>query len=336
MNQRLLDEPPTFEERPRISSLVGAWNAEEDLAGFISDFRRIEYSNKELILAVGGAHRAEDVVPLAGDGVTIVENPGGGKNAALAVCLQEATGDILFVTDADSSVSSESFLNLVAPIVSGKEAVTTGASLPFDYQRQNLFIQLQWASRAYEFAHTDAYTERLRGKCYALTRTALEAAGGINVDVLGEDYYLGNRLIQAGYRIRFVPECLVETFHHHSFLGYLSQHSRWQRAVVLDGIRLRRYGEAFGALRGSVLATAVIACTAALPLIRGAGLWWLAFPILRSYLQQTRHLAFARRIGIFRAGPRHYLGALLLVYLDMLASARTLPEYVSKVKRYRW
>ena len=65
--------------------LVGAWNQGEDLEAFIECFRNIEYPDKELNLAVGGAHRLEDMKPLLGDGVLVVPNPGGGRTLLCCV-----------------------------------------------------------------------------------------------------------------------------------------------------------------------------------------------------------------------------------------------------------
>jgi cellulose synthase/poly-beta-1,6-N-acetylglucosamine synthase-like glycosyltransferase len=333
--QRRLEEP-VLKASPRVSTLVGAWNPQEDLAAFIAGFRSVQYANKELILAVGGAHRIEEVQSLAGDGVILVENPGGGKNAALERCLEKATGDILHVTDADCLLNSEAYLRLLAPIINGEELVTTGASEPHRQQQDNLWVQLQWAGRGLDFARSSPYRNRLRGKSYALTRAALAAAGGIVVDVLGEDYYLGNRLVQEGYRIRFVPDSVIETYFFTDLPGYMRQRARWLRAVVLDGLRLGRYGDVFLTLRGSFLALSMLLLTASLPFTRQRGALLLLLPLLRSYLLHARQLTLAGRLGLFRVGPRHYLAALAQIYVDLLTSARTLLEYPFAGKRYRW
>ena len=65
------------------------------------------------------------------------------------------------VTDADCLFESRAFLHLLAPIVNGEEQVTTGVSVPFVHQRDSIFVQLQWARRAYGFSATRPYTERL-------------------------------------------------------------------------------------------------------------------------------------------------------------------------------
>src|SRR5207237_1848277 len=71
------------------------------------------------------------------------------------------------------------------------------------------------------------------GSTLALRRKALEAIGGFEAvaDYLGDDYELGKRVCEAGYRVTLAG-CIVD--HHlpdYSFSEYFTHQLRWSRTV---------------------------------------------------------------------------------------------------------
>jgi hypothetical protein len=223
---------------------------------------------------------------------------------------------------------------MVAPLADEGESVATGPDLPLAEERESVFVQLQWAVRAYEFARTGRYRPRLRGHNAVVRRAALEDAGGF-VDVFGDDYELGVRLQHRGHRLRFVGDGAVETAYLTNAGDYVRQQARWMRAVMVEAPRLGRYGDAARSTGVCVVGGAMLALTAlALGRRRSAGL--LLLPLLHAYLGRVRRLRFAGRIGLFRPRAAHYVGALGHAYLDFAARARVLLEYASSKRRERW
>lgn len=338
--RRLPEDVPVLTRSPRVSVLVSAWKAEEYLETLVRSFRSIEYENKELVVAVGAAHRLASWQELEGAGVRLLEyvEPADSlsKNQALVRCLAAATGDILVLTDADCRLNSRGFLHLIAPIANGEEKVTTGPSYPQAEVRDNLFVQQYWADRAYTFAHTGRYTGSLRGRNSALTRAALEAAGGFVPDLLGDDYYLGMKLQQVGYKIRFVPDSAIETIYHASVLGYVGQRARWRRAVAVENQRLGLRRQSLTAWKEPIIALAVLGLTMSLRCTGKRGLAVLLLPLLQGYLARLRALHFAVRMGLFPMRPAHLGVTFLRQYVDYVTQARALIEFMFPKTRYRW
>jgi cellulose synthase/poly-beta-1,6-N-acetylglucosamine synthase-like glycosyltransferase len=326
---------PLIKDTPPISILAAAWNEDEDLNAFIAGFNSIDYADKELILAVGGAHRSRDYEHLTGNDVQIIEHPGGEKNRALAECLKLSTAEILVLTDADCLFTSTSFRHLVAPVIAGED-VACGRNKPYSSQLDNLFVQLQWAERALAQAQTQDYTTRLNGRGSCLTRSALMQSGGFETGVFGgDDYYLGVKLRRNGYRFRVAHESLTETHYHDSIGGYVRQRARWLSSVLLNGLRLRD-GDAFGAMKSGVRGIVIPALTLAWPLL-GTGLRMLLLVyVMNSYLQRLNRLAFAARAELIKPAPFHYVAALLHLYLDLFAAARGLIQSVFRKRNWRW
>jgi len=327
---------PEIDPTPRLSGLVAAWNPGEDLQGLITSFRALNYADKELILAVGGAHRISELEHLSGNDLRLMQHPGGGKQAALRQCLQEATGDIIFLTDADSIIEPAGLLELIAPIARGETSVTTGRHVPRREQESHPFVRLQWAKSINNFAHLSD-EPGVDGSNCCLTRTALREAGDFAEDVgTGTDVHLSECLRRAGYEITFVYESQIQVHYHERLLPYLRQQSRWLRNYAYDA-QLRDDAKP---LRGwhqeSLLTIAFLILTALIPL-RSRTVLALALPmLLRRYLAWLRQLRFA---GGLRREPRStadYGWAVVGLYVDALSRALAFFDYVVPARRQRW
>lgn len=326
---------------PRVSVLVAAWNEGQRISRLLDSFVSLDYPNKEMILAIGG-DSVSDAPPLplsylARGDIHVIEHPGNGKQSALRRCWQYATGDIIFLTDADCILDSASFRHLIAPLIDGCEEVATGVSSPVASQRRDPFVLHQWAVQTYDSAHFGQYVAGLLGRNCAITRRALEDADAFNDDVLaGTDYHLAKRLLARGYRIRFVPDSEVQTTYQASVRGYWRQQSRWLRNVALHGLRFRSYREALMSLRTSLLGLALLALPIALPFARrpAAYLWLVA--VLHGYLSRLRYIAFASSAGRFPSRWHHYPLAACYMLIDFVAWAMPLLDYIVPSRRYRW
>jgi glycosyltransferase involved in cell wall biosynthesis len=307
---RLASLPPTapapdwrsWPEQPRVSILVAAWNEAGAIRDHIESVQRLTYPNKELILCAGGEDDTYQISLACADEQVIVlpQKAGEGKQAALRKSLPHATGEILFLTDADCLLDEAAFLSSLAPLVLEGEQVTTGSSRPLSRQRSHPFVLHQWAADAYVDARRPESAAGLFGRNCAVRRTALEEAGAFDADVrTGTDYYLAERLKAAGYRLRFIPESLIETRYAETFHSYARRQSRWIRNLLI-------HGPAFGAtdLVGQALRTALLGWIMILmplsALVVGPValvLWGLLFA--QSFLARIRYLGFLRaRHGI--------------------------------------
>jgi cellulose synthase/poly-beta-1,6-N-acetylglucosamine synthase-like glycosyltransferase len=327
---------PELRLTPRVSALVAAWNPGEDLEGLVASFEALDYPDKELILAAGGAHAIERMQDLTGPTVRLIPHPGGGKQRALQACLQHATGDVIFLTDADCVIEPDCFLSLIAPIVNGESSVTTGRHIPLAEQQEQPFVQLQWARSMTNFAHVPEDTGVFGANC-ALTRAALEAAGGFSDSVsVGTDVHLSSRLHAAGYHVRYVYESQVQTHYHDRLLPYLRQRSRWLRnqpfiaELAGDEATVRAWR------KRSLEVLGFLALTALLPLRRRPLLLLLAVPLAKRYLEWRRLLRFGERLRRrpWRLPP--VLGALLGLYAEGVARALAFVDYLLPSRRRRW
>jgi ceramide glucosyltransferase len=71
------------------------------------------------------------------------------------------------------------------------------------------------------------------GSTLAMTKTALAKAGGLEalVDSLADDYEMGYRICQAGYRVELCPEVVETSVPAYGFKGFWEHQVRWARTT---------------------------------------------------------------------------------------------------------
>ncbi len=223
-------------EQPVVSLVVAAWNEAETIADFLDSFADLTYPHKELILVAGGDDGTlQQARKRASAQVTVLEQPAGeGKFRALQRGLQHAHGRVIFLTDADCRLNSESFLRVIYPVAAKTERAVTGLVRPLAAQLRNPFVRAQATKRLSDLLQSrDPYVPYLMGANSALDRTLLEEfwAGAPNQPI-GEDYYLALSIQRAGHKILQVGDSYIETRFPETVWGYIQQKSRWHRSYL--------------------------------------------------------------------------------------------------------
>jgi len=146
------------------------------------------------------------------------------------------------------------------------------------------------------------------GSTLAFSRRALEAIGGLQVlsDYLADDYELGHRIAQTGFRVE-LGGCIVD--HHipeYSFPAFLQHQLRWARAI-----RTSRPG----GYAGMIFTFALPWTGLAVLLMPGTTMTWLLFAlaVLLRYA-----VWFATEARVLTARPR-FQDAWLLPIRDVIA-----------------
>ena len=124
---QLTDQPP-------VSVMVAAWNEGWRIEDHLRSFQALHYPHIELIICAGGSddtfertRRYQD----SDERITVLEQqPGEGKQAALARCYQHAKADFIYLTDADCLFNDCSLQQLLTPLVNEGEQVATGFHVP--------------------------------------------------------------------------------------------------------------------------------------------------------------------------------------------------------------
>src|SRR4051812_2742508 len=107
-----------WDELPRVSLIVAAYDEEEVIADKVSDALALDYPRErlELIVASDGSYDATAERARAAGADLVLELPRAGKLAAQNAAAEAASGEILAFSDANSAWAPEALRRLVEPL----------------------------------------------------------------------------------------------------------------------------------------------------------------------------------------------------------------------------
>ncbi|HET7484723.1 MAG TPA: glycosyltransferase [Solirubrobacterales bacterium] len=110
-------KPGVWEELPRVSLIVAAYDEEEVIAAKVANVLALDYPRErlELIVASDGSADATAERARAAGADVVLELPRSGKLAAQNAAVEKATGEILAFSDANSAWSADALRHLVEP-----------------------------------------------------------------------------------------------------------------------------------------------------------------------------------------------------------------------------
>ncbi len=112
-----LKHPGTWEEPPRVSLIVAAYDEEEVIAAKVANALALDYPRDrlEIIVASDGSSDATVERARAAGGDLVLDLPRGGKIAAQNAAAERASGEILAFSDANSEWRPDALRHLVEP-----------------------------------------------------------------------------------------------------------------------------------------------------------------------------------------------------------------------------
>jgi hypothetical protein len=264
------------------------------------------------------------------------QQPGEGKQRALARCLAASIGEIVVLTDADCLLSDGQLESLVAPIASGEFDVATGYSEPWAEQRGIAMVSYQWLSEL--GARPGAVNvPGVLGRNCAVRRSVVEKLRAFDAPApTGTDYVLGQLLRRAGYPVRSVPDSSVLTRFPETVGTYLSTWRRWIKNILVHAPRL-----------GDRRETRAVLVTVGLAAATAGGIVLAPFTGLLSLAASLALVALATisrirrlRVGARRANMGLPVGAVafapVAVALDTIAILLATVDALAPARRRRW
>jgi poly-beta-1,6-N-acetyl-D-glucosamine synthase len=160
----------------------------------------------------------------------------GGKSAGVNLALSICTGDIVVISDIDTTFDRDALAELVGYFsdpavgaVSGNLGVrNVSASLMTRFQAIEYMIGLSLGRTVADALGTISIVSGAFG---AFRRSAIDSVGGQDVEV-GEDADLTMKLRRAGWRLRFAPEALALTDVPETVSAFIAQRLRWDRGLI--------------------------------------------------------------------------------------------------------
>lgn len=307
--------------RPPVTVLKPVRGAGDGLYENLASFCRQDYPTHQIVIgvddpddpAVAVVQRLKRDFPRLDIVLAVGSLPGANRKIANVLqMMRHARHDVLVLSDADVRVRPDYLNTVVAPLADPEVGLTTclyravgGRGLPALLESlliNTWFIPMALTASLRPLRHAF-------GATIAVRRDVLDAIGGFAAvrDHLADDYQLGHRVAEAGYRVELLPY-VVETFVESTTLGDVWRHQlRW--------VRTYRVCQPLGwAL--SIVTHATLWGVLAVAAFGGAAIGWLLLGALVG-LRLTLLPPMMARLG-----ERRTLGGLWLVPgTDLVASA---------------
>ena len=236
-----------------------------------------------------------------------------GKVSNLIQMLPEAKYEYLLINDSDIHVSPRYLTRVMARFGGERVGMVTAlyrGRTAAEGEALTLWARLEALAISTDFAAGVLAARRLEdgihfglGSTLAMSRAALAAAGGLEplVDSLADDYELGARIAQAGYRVELCGEVVETAVPAYGLRGFCQHQLRWAR-TLRDA---RRWGY-LGLGITYCIPWAVLNCVAS-----GFALW--SFTLLS--LVVLARVAVALSVGIGVLGDAQVLRDIWLLLL---------------------
>lgn len=219
--------------QPAVSVVVPAYNEAVGIAAAVRSLAASSYPDVEIIVVDDGSTdgTAAIVRALELPCVRVVEQPNGGKPAALNTGIASAVGDILVLVDGDTVFEPGTVGALVASLadpevgaVSGNTKVGNRGGLIGRWQHIEYVIGFNLDRRMFDVLRC---MPTIPGAVGAFRREVLAEVGGVSDSTLAEDTDLTMAICRAGWRVVYQPMAVAWT-EAPSSLGQLwRQRYRW-------------------------------------------------------------------------------------------------------------
>jgi ceramide glucosyltransferase len=204
------------------------------------------------------------------------------KVGKLCLLAQEASYPLLVITDSDVRVAPDYLRKVTAifrdPQVGAVTALYRALEAPSFGSVMDATGSLSFSGSAL-VARAIEGIKFTMGSTVAITRERLAEIGGFAplLDMHSDDYELGRRVAQKGYRVELAPDPVDMEFPSEKLGDYLRHELRW-----LIGLRHVRPGGHFGLLMTQGIAWAAAAAVLA-PSLAASAAWVLAYLIIRLF-----------------------------------------------------
>jgi cellulose synthase/poly-beta-1,6-N-acetylglucosamine synthase-like glycosyltransferase len=204
--------PPTphrWEEPPRVSLIVPAYDEEEVIAARVANALALEHPRERLQIVVASDGSADATAERArGAGADLVlELPPAGKVAALNAAVERASGELLVFSDANSAWAPDALARLVEPLADPSVGYVCGQVRFVDAGGDNLegaYWRYEMAVRGMESALAGITAGN--GAIYAVRREAYLPLAPSGSHDLSFPFELAKR----GLRSLYVPSARAE------------------------------------------------------------------------------------------------------------------------------
>ncbi len=215
---------------PRVSIVIPTYNAEATIGPLLESLLRLDYPDYEVLVVNDGSKDGTKAI-VERNPVKLLDQTNRGASAARDAGLRAATGEIVAYVDSDVTVTPNWLRQLVIPFQDASIGATTGRTV---FQRNGACTSwLRSMDIERRNARRHEYTRLANGPNSAFRRSLLLEVGGFDPQWYhAEDTEVSYRVWQTEYKIRYVPEAVVNHIAEDDWRDYLRKRYRDAKAFT--------------------------------------------------------------------------------------------------------
>lgn len=201
---------------PTVSVLVAAYNEEKIIKEKIINLEQLNYPNKKIEVLIASDGSTDKTVEIAKKCISkqnmkIIELPRGGKVTALNILLEQATGEILVFSDANTLYDSEAIKHLIKHFSNEKIGCVSG-QLRYSVNKysgggaksENFYWKYEnWVK---EKESAIGSLSGANGAIYAVKRNIVKK---FKPGVINDDFYMSTKIQEKGYDVIFEKKAIA-------------------------------------------------------------------------------------------------------------------------------
>ncbi|MGH7860040.1 MAG: glycosyltransferase, partial [Candidatus Binatia bacterium] len=226
--------PPPLTERPKVSVVICAYNAERTMEACLDSLLELDYRPLEIIViddgSTDGTLEISERYPFR-----VIHQTNRGLSAARNAGIEAATGDIVAFTDSDFVDDPQWLSYLVGAMERNGWVAAGGPNLPPPEEERVASCVAAAPGGPTHVLVDDEIAEHVPGCNMAFRRDVLRAIGGFDVryTAAGDDVDLCWRLQDEGWAIGFSPAAIVWHFRRNTVGAYLRQQRGYGKAEAM-------------------------------------------------------------------------------------------------------
>ncbi len=232
-----------------VGIVIPAYNNEKNLAGCLPPLLQSTVPVKILLVDSSSTDRTTDVARSMGVEILTIPRTEFNHGTTREMARKRIATDIVVMISADAFAVDNSLIeNLIKPIEDGDAAVSyarqlahVGAGLFEAFPREFNYPDEFQLRSIHDVDKYGVYTIFCSNSCAAYSNKALDKIGGFKPTLTNEDYFATAELLQAGYKIAYVPEAVVRHSHRYRLIneftryfdaGYVRAERPWVQQLV--------------------------------------------------------------------------------------------------------
>lgn len=239
---------------PRVSVLIPAYNEEIGILKTLYSALELDYPDLEIIVINDGSTdntherithflQSEAVQLAQHASIRYLNTRNAGKANALNRALNIASGEFIVTLDADSVIAPDAVRSMLLCFDSPKVAGVAGNVIVGNQRKSIEWIQQLEYLYGFFFKRSDSLFNSvyiIGGAAATYRKSALDALGGFDPNIITEDIELSTRLLANGYHTRYAPDAIVHTEGPVDLKSLCAQRLRWKYGRLLTFMKHRK------------------------------------------------------------------------------------------------